>query len=101
MAEYIEWPEDVIHIEITDSLDLHHFSPKDIKNLVPDYLEECQKKGFSQVRIIHGKGKGHLRRSVHSILDRSQLVQSYKLADETAGSWGATNVVLKTGVNTQ
>lgn len=88
--------EHIVYVEITDSLDLHHFSPKDLKTLIPDYLDECVQRGFTQVRIIHGKGKGQLRRSVHAILDRQSVVTSYKLADETAGSWGATLVSLST-----
>ena len=51
-------------------LDLHTFSPREIKDLVPDYLAECQARGIFQVRIIHGKGIGNLRRNVHSILSK-------------------------------
>ena len=43
---------------------------------------------------MHGKGKGVLRKSVHAILGRTPGVVSWKLADETAGSWGATLVRL-------
>lgn len=87
--------EDVIHLKIDGTLDLHPFSPKDLKYLIPDYIDECFKKEIYQLRIIHGKGIGNIRRSVHALLDRSERVQSYKLADETAGSWGATLVILK------
>lgn len=75
-------------------LDLHMFSPRDIKTLVPDYLEECREKGILYVRIIHGKGTGTLRRTVHAILSRLPWVSSYRLASEWEGSWGATVVDL-------
>ncbi|MFW2367546.1 MAG: Smr/MutS family protein [Desulforhopalus sp.] len=86
--------EEPVMMEIDGVLDLHHFSPKDLKSLIPDYLEECFNKGIIEIRIIHGKGKGNLRRSVHALLDRNELVSSYKLADQQSGSWGATLVWL-------
>ena len=86
---------DLIRLPIDGILDLHTFSPKDLKSLIPDYLDECYKTGIFQVRIIHGKGLGNLRRTVHSILNRLFLVKEFKLAGEDAGGWGATLVELK------
>ena len=83
-----------INIEIDGELDLHAFSPKDLKTLIPDYLAECQKKGIREVRIIHGKGTGALRRSVHSLLEGNPNVRQYHLAGRNRGSWGATIVIL-------
>jgi len=62
-----------------------------------DYLEECQKKGFKEVRIIHGKGKGVQRTIVHSLLEKNPLVESYRIAPDDQGGWGATLVYLKKG----
>ena len=87
--------DEPIHLPIDGTLDLHSFRPSDIKFLVPDYLEECRKKEIYHVRVIHGKGIGNLRRTVHAVLDRSDIVESYRLAGEDAGSWGATLVTLK------
>lgn len=86
---------DPIVLEIDGILDLHPFSPKDLKTLIPDYLEECQKKGIVEIKIIHGKGIGNIRRSVHALLERNPLVADYRQADLHSGSWGATIVVLK------
>ena len=87
--------EGAVSIPIDGILDLHNFSPKDIRYLVPDYLEECYRAKIFHVRIVHGKGVGNLRRTVHAILDKLTLVASYRLADERAGGWGATLVELK------
>lgn len=87
--------DEPVKLEIDGTLDLHTFSPKDIKQLIPDYLNECRSRKIYQVKIIHGKGKGVLRRSVHSLLDRNPLVAGYRLADMLNGSWGATVVSLK------
>ena len=86
---------DPIAIEIDGILDLHPFSPKDLKTLIPDYLEECRKKGIVEIKIIHGKGIGNIRRSVHALLERNTLVAGYRQAELQSGSWGATIVTLK------
>ncbi|WP_457576893.1 Smr/MutS family protein [Desulfomarina sp.] len=84
-----------IKLEIDGVLDLHAFSPKDVKTLVPDYIEECIHLKIDRVKIIHGKGKGTLRRIVHALLNRNRHVLSYKSADLPDGSWGATIVQLR------
>lgn len=86
-----------IHIPIEGWIDLHTFSPKEISSLLEDYLEECQKKGFKEVRIIHGKGKGVQRTIIHSLLEKNPLVESYRIAPDDQGGWGATLVYLKKG----
>ena len=90
-----EHSQDPVSIEINGVLDLHHFSPKDLKYLIPDYLAECAEKNIYEVKIIHGKGKGVLRRTVHSLLHKNPHVLSYRLAPEGSGSWGATIVELR------
>lgn len=71
-------------------LDLHAFAPADVGELVPDYLRLCRERGVLRVRIIHGKGRGVLRRRVHAILERDPTVQRFHLAGADASSWGAT-----------
>ena len=83
-----------IELPINGILDLHLFSPKDVKELIPDYVEACLEKEIYSIRIIHGKGKGVLRRLVHSILEKNDHVISFRLADDSS-SWGATLVELK------
>ena len=87
--------DEPIHLPIDGTLDLHAFRPADIKTLLPDYLDECLKIGIFQVRIVHGKGTGALRRAVHALLGRLNTVATFRLADETGGSWGATLVELR------
>jgi hypothetical protein len=87
-------PDDVIEIPIDGTLDLHHFHPRDLRTLIPDYLAACQQKGVLAVRLIHGKGTGAVQRSVHALLSRSPLVAGYRLAEAARGGWGATLVDL-------
>lgn len=86
--------EEPIELPIDGVLDLHLFNPRDIRELVPDYIEACIQKQLYSIRIIHGKGKGVLRRTVHNLLEKHPMVDSYRLANDQS-SWGATLVELK------
>jgi DNA-nicking Smr family endonuclease len=87
--------EGTIEIPIDVTLDLHTFSPREVKQLVPEYLHECQVRGILQVRVVHGKGTGALRRQVHAVLGAMPEVAGFALADADAGAWGATLVTLR------
>jgi len=84
-----------MRMPIDGVLDLHAFRAEEVKSLVPEYLEECRRRGIMHVRIIHGKGTGALRRTVQSLLRKNPDVLTFKTADLGGGGWGATEVVLK------
>lgn len=84
-----------VEIPMDGVLDLHTFQPREIKDLIPDYLRICKEKDIWEIRIIHGKGTGRLRSIVHAILSKNPMVRSFRLAGEDAGGWGATIVQLK------
>ena len=84
-----------VKLSIDGMLDLHTFRPSEVGTLVPDYLDACRAKGINRIRIVHGKGKGILREQVHRILERQSIVESFRLAGEGQGGWGATLVVLR------
>ncbi len=77
------------------TLDLHTFKPAEVRELLPEYLGGCQERGQLQVRVVHGKGTGAMRRTVQALLARDPRVESFRSATEDAGGWGATLVVLK------
>ena len=84
-----------IEIPIDGTLDLHTFRPREVKGVVTDYLEECRTHGILEVRIIHGKGTGALRRTVHATLERLEYVSHFELGGMGSGEWGATLVTLE------
>ena len=92
MSEDEPWEPEPIVMPITDELDLHTFRPRDSGPVVRDWLVEAHEAGFRAVRVVHGKGKGVLRTTVHKELDRHPLVQRYELAGQGHGGWGATRV---------
>jgi dsDNA-specific endonuclease/ATPase MutS2 len=87
-------PDEPVELPINGTLDLHTFRPRDVKDLVPDYIVACRAKGILSLRIIHGKGIGALRETVHAILKRLPEVEQFHLAGDASG-WGATVVELK------
>jgi dsDNA-specific endonuclease/ATPase MutS2 len=86
--------DDPVEMPIDGVLDLHTFSPKEVKDLVPEYIEECLRRGITELRIIHGKGTGTLKAIVHGLLKRNPRVASFKDAGPGGGDWGATEVRL-------
>ena len=82
--------EDIALVEITDSIDLHGFAPRDILDVVDAYLEAAAEKGFREVRLIHGRGIGFQRARVQQLLSRHPLVARYQDAPPSRGGWGAT-----------
>lgn len=87
--------DEPVELPLDGILDLHLFRPRDARDAVCAYLEACREKGVLDVRIIHGKGTGSLRRSVHALLSKLDYVEGFRIADETSGGWGATWVRLR------
>ena len=87
--------EEIHPLPINGELDLHTFRPREVGSLVPEYLAECRARGILTVRIVHGKGIGALRETVHALLSRDPSVVSFTMAGEQMGGWGATMVRLR------
>jgi len=86
--------EEEIVLPIDGVLDLHTFRPDEAASAVDEYLRACHEKGIMEVKIIHGKGKGMLRRTVHSLLEKHPFVHHFSLDDGPSG-WGATIVTMR------
>ena len=87
--------DEPFEIPIDGVLDLHTFRPQDVKEVLLEYLEECRRRDILEVRVVHGKGIGQLRQTVHALLARQEWVISFSLATEPFGGAGATFVHLR------
>jgi dsDNA-specific endonuclease/ATPase MutS2 len=87
--------DDPIRIPITDVFDLHTVPPRDVADVVREYLLEARHRGLCALRIVHGRGIGVQREIVRSILARTDFVAEFRDAPAEAGGWGATIVTLK------
>jgi dsDNA-specific endonuclease/ATPase MutS2 len=87
--------DEPVRIPITDVFDLHSIHPKEVKDVVEAYLEEANRLGLKNLRIIHGRGVGVQRQIVRAVLSRTPFVESFGDAPEQAGGWGATIVTLR------
>ena len=88
-------PNEPIALPITGELDLHTFRPAEVTRLLDDYFAACRLRGIHRIRVVHGKGAGTLRETVHAHLRRASGVVGFAQGNETSGGWGATIVTLK------
>ncbi|HVN30418.1 MAG TPA: Smr/MutS family protein [Thermoanaerobaculaceae bacterium] len=86
-----------VEVPLEDSLDLHSFPPREIPDVVEEYLRAARAAGFSEVRLIHGRGRGVQRARIHALLARLPGVARAYDAPSDRGGWGATVVVLEPG----
>ena len=91
--------QEPIIYQISNELDLHTFLPNEVGELIPDYIELCLQKDITRIRIIHGKGTGTIRETVHSLLRRDSRVLRFDLASQEEGGWGATIAWLSRTLN--
>jgi DNA mismatch repair protein MutS2 len=67
------------------------------RDLVEQYLDDAFMAGLANVRLIHGKGTGALRKAVRGLLSGHPLVESFRDGEPAEGGAGATVAVLKVG----
>ena len=63
--------------------------------VVDKYLDNCVLNGLSQIRIVHGKGTGKLKKGIQNFIKNHPHVKSYRLGTFGEGEDGVTVVELK------
>jgi DNA mismatch repair protein MutS2 len=81
--------------EIPAELFLLGNTTEQAQGVVEKYLDDAFLAGLPQVRLVHGKGTGALRKAVHEILAVHPLVQSFRPGEPYEGGAGATVVELR------
>ncbi len=84
-----------VRLPIEEVLDLHSFRPSETRDVVRSYLEEVRTRGWREVRIVHGRGRGVQRRTIRALLEGHPDVESFFDAEPSRGGWGATIVRLR------
>ena len=63
--------------------------------VIDKYLDDCYLSKLENIRIVHGKGTGALRKGIHNFLSSHPHVKSYRLGTFGEGEMGVTIVELK------
>ena len=85
--------DEPVNVPIEDAIDLHSVAPRDVISVVDEYLHAARDAGFTEVRLIHGRGKGVQRADIQRLLRDHALVDRYWDAPES--HLGATLVRLR------
>jgi DNA-nicking Smr family endonuclease len=89
--------EPPLRIPIEGELDLHAFAPRDIPSVVEEYVNAAAEAGLSEVRLVHGRGRGIQRGIVQATLEQHPLVVEFW--DDPNAHLGATIARLVTKSN--
>ena len=81
---------DLYVVPIEESIDLHHFRPKEILAVVDAYIDAALEAGFREVRLIHGRGKGVQRANIRKFHEHDPRVERFAESTPDRGGWGAT-----------
>ncbi len=75
-----------------DELRLRYLTVDEAIPKLERFLQDKYLEGYSQVKIIHGKGTGTLRLEVRRELGRHSLVRSFRPGENYEGGEGVTIV---------
>lgn len=75
-------------------VDLRGMSAEEAVEQLGRFLDRAALRQLHQVRIVHGKGTGTLKREVERILSGHPLVDRFRVGEPGEGGWGVTVVDL-------
>jgi DNA-nicking Smr family endonuclease len=82
-------------IPIERELDLHAFAAREVRSVVEEFIHAAVAAGLTEVRLVHGRGRGVQRGIVQSTLDAHPLVREFW--DDGASHLGATIALVGPG----
>jgi DNA-nicking Smr family endonuclease len=69
--------DDPFEVPIEDALDLHAFRPAEVRDVAREYLVAARERGLTEVRLIHGRGRGVQRAAIQSMLQSLDFVERF------------------------
>jgi len=78
----------IFRVPIEAELDLHSFQPREVASVVDEYVTAAAAAGLTDVRLVHGRGRGVQRGIVQAALERHPLVVAFE--DDPRAHLGAT-----------
>ena len=79
--------EEPVRIPIEHELDLHAFPPRDVASVVGEYVDAAAAAGLTEIRVVHGRGRGIQRGIVQATLERhARVVEFWDDADSHLGA---------------
>jgi DNA mismatch repair protein MutS2 len=76
-------------------IDIRGYRASEVEEALERYLEDAYRSGLPNVRIIHGKGTGALRKTVREYLNLHPAVTKNVIAPANEGGDGATIAYLR------
>ena len=80
---------------ISSEIDVRGNNTEEAISIIDKYLDDAAISSLNQVRIIHGKGTGALRKGLHEYFKRHPHVKNFEDAAYNEGGSGATVIQLK------
>lgn len=80
---------------ILSEIDVRGNNTEEAISIIDKYLDDAALSSLSQVRIIHGKGTGALRKGLHEHFRNHPHVKKFEDAPYNEGGNGATTILLK------
>ena len=80
---------------ISPEINVIGLNVEDATQIVDKYLDDANLSKLETVRIVHGKGTGKLRSSIHSFIKKHPHVKSFRMGTYGEGEMGITVVTLK------
>lgn len=80
--------------DISPEIDVHGCLCDEAINLIDKYLDDAILANLPQVKIIHGKGTGALKKAIHAYLRDNKYVKEFRSGEFGEGDFGVTIVKL-------
>jgi len=70
--------EELFEVPIEAAIDLHAFLPADVRDVAREYLTAAHERGLTEVRLIHGRGRGVQRALIQQMLATLDFVHGWR-----------------------